>query len=151
MECGGGGYGQLVAAVIHRVVRMSLDPDETDAVTAVHLQKAHPQICVETFLEPLALPAEDPALVDRVHHIPRVTVQDDLGIGTPDRFQTDDDSHQFHTVVGGLHKAPGQFLIVFSATEYDSVTARPGIAPGRAVGKYLYRQQLSLRTHRSRH
>ena len=57
LDCGGGGYGQLVAAVIHRVVRMSLDPDETDPVTAVDLQKANPEIGIEPFLEPFALPA----------------------------------------------------------------------------------------------
>ena len=73
---------------------MALDPDETDPVPAVDGQEnetdpvpavdgqeTDPEIGIEPLFKVLALPAEDPALIDRVDYILGVAVEDDFRIG----------------------------------------------------------------------
>ena len=126
---------------------MALDPYETDPVLAVDGQETDPEIGIEPLFKVLALPAEDPALIDRVDYILGVAVDDDFRIGTLDRLESGDDGCEFHTVVGSLGEAGRKFLVMLPAAQDDTVTARPGIAPGRAVSENLYRQQFPFSTH----
>ena len=138
--------GGFVAVPLLESVNVSgvaLHPDELHGVGLFGGEQALPQIDVlhRLFLRvlPAALqPAGHPVLVEGVHEVLRIRVHRHRA-GALQSLQAHDAAEQLHAGVGGAGKASGELLLVHRArgrrvAQNGAVAARPGIAPGRAVG-----------------
>ena len=94
-----GSYGQGITTFVFRMPSMPLDPMKSHPMLLHQRQKTHPQVRVLDLGKTLALPVLQPAFVDGIHDVGRVTVNMHLGIIPSDGLQASDHGQEFHSVI----------------------------------------------------
>src|SRR6185437_3737201 len=122
---------ELVAAVVVGVIGMSAYPNETKPEFLGQIVETQPEVPVLfSSFEIGGDPVLQPAVLHCLYDILAVGVDGDLQPFFFQGFETGDDGHQLHPVIGGIAVAAGQFPGVFAPEEDGAISAGARITAG---------------------